>query len=159
MADEPDTPKIDTSAVDPEEFVRNVASTPDEQLAELMAGDLRPVVLDGIFERMAEHFKAESAAGIDAVVDWKILDRPDGGYDHYQAVISGGSCEVSKEPQKEPNVTLKVGPVDFLKLVTGNASGPLLFTTGKLKIEGDILLSARLPQLFRVPQAEGDSGE
>jgi putative sterol carrier protein len=44
-------------------------------------------------------------------------------------------------------------PVDFLKLVTGNAAGPMLFMTGKLKIEGDLMFAATVQSLFRIPGA------
>jgi predicted lipid carrier protein YhbT len=48
-------------------------------------------------------------------------------------------------------VSFTVGAVDFIRLVTGNVTGPRLFVFGRLKIEGDLLLSARVPGLFSVP--------
>ena len=47
---------------------------------------------------MGEHLKPEAAQGVDAVVHWKILDRPDGGYDHYELVIKDGEATVTDEP-------------------------------------------------------------
>jgi putative sterol carrier protein len=44
-------------------------------------------------------------------------------------------------------------PADFLKLVSGNASGPTMFMTGKLKLEGDVMLASRLTSMFRIPKA------
>ena len=41
----------------------------------------------------------------------------------------------------------------FLKLVSGNASGPTMFMTGKLKLEGDVMLASRLTSMFRIPKA------
>ena len=46
----------------------------------------RKKVLDEIFRRMSEHVDPEKASNADAVLHWKILDRPDGGYDHYEVV-------------------------------------------------------------------------
>ena len=48
-------------------------------------------------------------------------------------------------------MTIKVKPVDFLKLVTNNASGPGLFLRGRLKLDGDVMLASRLAGLFSVP--------
>ena len=48
-------------------------------------------------------------------------------------------------------MSLSVGAVNFLKLITGNASGPMLFTFGKLKVRGDLLLAARIQSFFEVP--------
>ena len=46
---------------------------------------------------------------------------------------------------------LKLDGVDFLKLVTGNANGPMLFMSGKLKIEGDLMFSAQIQSMFTIP--------
>jgi len=50
-------------------------------------------------------------------------------------------------------VTLKLDGVDFIRLVTGNANGPMLFMSGKLKIEGDLMFSAQIPAMFTIPGA------
>ena len=42
--------------------------------------------------------------------------------------------------------------MDFLKLVTGNANGPILFTTGKLKISGDLVFAAQIAGMFKIPR-------
>ena len=47
--------------------------------------------------------------------------------------------------------TLKLDGVDFLKLVTGNAIGPMLFMSGKLKIEGDLMFAAQIQSMFTIP--------
>ena len=146
------TEQVDTTAIDPREFAEQLANTPDDQLAAGMQSEARGMVLDEIFKRMGEHLKPETARGVDAVVHWKILDRPGGGYDHYELVIRDGKATVSKEPEHEPRVTFKVGPVDFLKLVTGNANGPILFTTGRLKISGDLVFAAQIAGMFRIPR-------
>ena len=132
-----------------------VATASDEQLAEGMSDpEGRKATLDEIFRRMAEHVEPSKARGNDAVVHFKILDRPDGGYDHYEVVLAEGACTVTDEPAKDPRVTIRIGPVDFLKLVSGNAAGPMLFMTGKLKIEGDLMYASTMTSLFRIPRAD-----
>ena len=44
--------------------------------------------------------------------------------------------------------------VNFLKLASNRASGPTLFMTGKLKLEGDLMLAQRLTSFFRIPTAK-----
>jgi putative sterol carrier protein len=144
--------EVDPAAVDPAEFVKAIRETPPDQLAVGMADEqVRGVVLDGIFSQWAEHFDKESAGDTDAVLEWKILDKPGGGYDRYQVVIRDGTCSVAKDGDHDPRVTFRVKPVDFLKLVTGNAAGPMMFMTGKLKIEGDLMFAATVQSLFRIP--------
>jgi putative sterol carrier protein len=139
--------------VDEAQFVQIVAGATDQQLEELMASEARKDIVDDIFRRMAEHVDPDRARDVNAVVHWKIYDRPDGGYDHYEVVLEGGTCTVSESPSREAAITLKLKPADFLKLVSGNASGPTMFMTGKLKLEGDVMLASRLTSMFRIPKA------
>jgi putative sterol carrier protein len=147
---------LDTSAFDPADFAKLIARSTDEMIAEVINGPQRKQVLDEIFSRMAEHVEPEKARGTDAVVHFKILDRPEeqgGGYDHYEIVFEDGSCTAGDQPARKPKVTIKVGGVDFLKLAASKASGPTLFMTGKLKLEGDVMLASRLTGFFRIPSA------
>jgi putative sterol carrier protein len=145
---------FDPGSIDPAEFAKAVGTTPEDQLAAGMANEqVRELVLDGIFSQMAAHFDGRKAGSTEAVIEWQILDRPGGGHDRYQVVVTGGTCSVEKDGAHAPRVTFKLKPVDFLKLVTGNAEGPLLFMTGKLKIDGDVMFAAGVQALFRIPTA------
>jgi putative sterol carrier protein len=138
---------------DEAQLVQIVAGSTDKQLEELMASEARKDILDDVFRRMADHVDPDRAREVTTVVHWKIYDRPDGGYDHYEVMIEGGTCTVSEGPSREAAITLKMKPADFLKLVSGNASGPTMFMTGKLKLEGDVMLASRLTSMFRIPKA------
>jgi putative sterol carrier protein len=148
-----ETESIDTSAVDPEEFARNIGKTTDEQLREAMASPLRAQIISEIFKRMEEHYRGGGAQS--AVIHWRITGRPDGGEDHWEVVVADGSCSTSPEPTSDPRVTLTLTGADSLKLVTGNASGPMMFMTGKLKIEGDLMFSAQIQSMFTIPDGSG----
>ena len=139
--------------VDETQLVQIVAGATDQQLEELMASEARKEILDDIFRRMADHVDGERARDVNAVLHWKIYDRPEGGYDHYEVVLEGGACVVSETPGREPSITLKLKPADFLKLVSGSASGPTMFMTGKLKLEGDVMLASRLTSMFKIPKS------
>jgi putative sterol carrier protein len=142
------------SPMDPERFAELVREATDDQLAEGMAVN-REVILEQIFNRMPESLDADRARDLDAVIEWQITGRPNGGVDRFQVVISNGECHVEREGSAEPRVTYTLGPVDFVRLVTGNVPGPKLFVFGKLKIRGDILLAARMPSLFNTPRPRG----
>ena len=140
-------------SMDATQLAQLVATASDEQLAEAMNDpEFREATLDEIFRRMAEHVEPSKAKGNDAVIHFKILDAPGGGYDHYEVVLDAGACTVNDEPSTEPRVTFRIGPVDFLRLVSGNAAGPMLFMTGKLKIEGDLMYASTMTSLFRIPK-------
>ena len=156
MADEISIAESDLAQFDPQQFAELIATASDEQLSEVIHGRLRKQVLDEIFGRMADHVEPSQVGNLDAIVHFKILDRPEeqgGGYDHYEVVFADGACRASDSPEGDPKVTIKVTGVHFLKLAANKASGPVLFLTGNLKLEGDVMLASRLTSFFRIPSA------
>lgn len=143
---------IDLSAISPASFARTIRDTPDDQLRDGMSRpEGRSLVLGGIFLQMAEHLDRERAAGTDAVVHWLIGGREDGGRDLYVTTVRDGRMTISRDAGEPPRLTLTLDAVDFLKLLTDNASGPRMFMFGKLKLQGDLMFATRLQQLFRMP--------
>jgi alkyl sulfatase BDS1-like metallo-beta-lactamase superfamily hydrolase len=144
----------DLANVDAAQLAALAAGATDEQLAEGMSDPAaRQSILDEIFRRMAEHVDAEKAKGIDAILMWKITDKPGGGEDTYEVTLNNGIVTVSQEPTATPRVTFTVGPAAFLRLVSGAQPGPVLFMAGKLKIEGDLMFASQVATMFRIPQA------
>ncbi len=139
--------------VGPKEFAQLVKSTPADQLKAAMQGEHRGAILDEIFGRMPGLFRPDRAGGTNAVVHWVVGDRPDGGADTYELVIANGTCTLSPKPENDPKLSLNLGAVDFLKVVSGNANPVMLFMTGKLKAKGDLGLAANIANLFDIPKA------
>ncbi len=137
----------------PREFARLVKQTPASQLAELTAGELREPILAEVFSRMTSRLRPEKAARLRALIRWRIGGRSDGGCDEYETAIDHGSCTVGPRTAAEPRLTVTTDAVSFLKLASGNASGPVLFMTGKLKLAGDLGLGAGLTSIFDIPKA------
>ena len=138
---------------DADQLAAMVGKVSDEQLAEGMAdAEGRKMILDEIFNRMAEHVQPEKIKDLDAVIHFVITDAPGGGEDTYEATFKDGAVHVSDEPTADsPKVTITAAPVPFLRLVTGQESGPAMFMTGKLKIEGDLLFASNMTSFFRIP--------
>lgn len=143
----------DPTTMNPRELAVFVKRTSSGDLRRLMHSERRAAVLDEIFANMPEVFRADRAGGLDAVIHWRVGDRPDGGVDAYEMVIRGGTCAVSPGGGREPNLTLSLGGVDFLNLVTGNAHAVALVMRGKLKTKGELALTAKFPTLFDPPKA------
>jgi putative sterol carrier protein len=132
-------------------FARTVATSSDERLGRLVSGWRRRLVLGGIFRQMPRRLNREQAKNADAVVDWKIKDAKTDKLDHFQVTIKNGKCRVTRHPTETPRATLEMDTVDFLRLAAGVKQGPELFMSGRLKIEGDLMWTANLASLFRVP--------
>jgi putative sterol carrier protein len=148
-----DIDPADFASVDPKQFAQLVKNTPDPQLKELMAGPQRKHLLDEIFSRMPNQFRSDRAGSTNAVIHWNITDKPEGGADTYELVIADGKCALSPTPEHDPKLALTVGPVEFLKVISGVGNPVMMFMTGKLKAKGDLGLAANIANLFDVPKA------
>jgi putative sterol carrier protein len=142
----------ETGFIDSARFARLVRDATDEQLEQGFAMN-RDLILGEVFRRMEEHFEPSKADGVDAVIEWRIRRAGGGDHDRWQVAIRDGSCRVTPEGDEPARVTFNVAPVDFIRLATGNASGPRLFLFGKLKIDGDLMFAARVQGMFRIPAA------
>ena len=145
-----ETQGIDPTQISPEEFAALVSNVDDGQLQEAIRGVGTEQVLDRVFEGMQERFRPDRAQDVDARIQWVVTD--DGNEYPYATSISGGRCEISKGSVEDPKVALTTDIVSFAKLVTGNAQGPQLFMTGKLKVSGDLMFSQRITGFFDQPR-------
>ncbi len=141
----------DPSAVAPDQFAALVRDATDEQLEQGLIEN-REVLLGEIFRRMPEQFAPERAEGVDAVVEWEITS-PGGDSDTWQLTIRDGRCTCTRGGEADPDVSYRVGPVDFVKLITGVEAGPKMFVFGRLRIRGNLMLAARMESWFRMPRA------
>lgn len=141
------------ASVDPKEFAKLVKSTPDATIKEALQSDQRNKILDEIFSRMPGLFRPDRAGSTNAVIHWNVGDRPDGGADTYELVIADGKCTLSPAPEHDPKLSLTLGAVEFVKVVTGSANPVMMFMTGKLKAKGDLGLAANIANLFDIPKA------
>lgn len=146
-----DLSSLDFGALEPAEFARLVKQASKAELADAMAGPHRRAVLDEVFARMSSRLRPEKAATLRAVIRWTITG--DAGTDEYEQVIADGACTVGPPTDAEPRLTITTDAVSFLKLVSGNASGPALFMTRKLRLDGDLGLGAGLTGYFDIPKA------
>jgi putative sterol carrier protein len=144
-----------TLDIDSGAFSSWVRGASDSELASLIGED-RDALLDEIFRRMEHHFDRAAAGDLDAVIEWRIVDRPGGGLDRYQARIAGGRCRVQRDGSDAPRLTIDIRPAEFLRVVTGAVSGPRLFMLRRVRVGGDLMLAGRLASLFRIPEPEGD---
>jgi putative sterol carrier protein len=143
---------VDLSALRPEQFARLISRASNEQIEAVMdRPELRERILDEVFRRMGEHYKSDKAGTTEAVVRWRIGSDED--LLRYECVLADGKCTVSKEPRHEPKVTITAPAAEFLKLASGNASAPMLFMKGKLRVAGDLGFAAGLTKLFQIPKA------
>ena len=142
----------DEPLIAPEEYARLVRDASDDDLRAGLRVNGAPIV-EQIFRAMPGLLDAGRAAGVRVVADWRIRLPDDAGDLRWQVVIEEGRCSVTRDGQRPADLTFGIRGLDFVKLVTGNARGPLLFVLGRLKVDGDLLLAARYQSYFRIPRA------
>jgi hypothetical protein len=140
------------ASIGPKEFAQLVKTTPDSEIAEVMAGDGRTKILDEVFNRMPSLFRPEKAGSTSAVIHWIISGGPNGS-DTYETVIENGACTVTKQPAREPKLAMTMDALTFLKVVSGDGNPMMMFMTGKIKAKGDLGLAANVAKLFDIPKS------
>ena len=98
-----------------------------------------------VFEAMPAAFKPDAASGVNVVFQY-IISGANGG--DWSCVIRNQSCTVASGRHDKPTCTLKIADADFLDMMNGKLKPMQAYTSGKLKIEGDIMKSQLIEKLF-----------
>jgi putative sterol carrier protein len=98
------------------------------------------------FDVMESKFRPDKAAGLNATIQYDIGG--DGG-GTWNAVIKDGTCKVASGAASNPSLTVQMSGQDWLDMLSGKASGQMLFMSGKLKLKGDMGLAMKLGSLFQ----------
>jgi putative sterol carrier protein len=99
-----------------------------------------------VFERMEGFFQPGAASGVDVVFQFNISG-PGGG--DWHVVVKDEKCTVESGTHGSPTTTLKMADADFLDLIGGQLPAMQAYTSGKLKIEGDLMKSQLVEKLFK----------
>jgi NAD(P)-dependent dehydrogenase (short-subunit alcohol dehydrogenase family)/acyl dehydratase/putative sterol carrier protein len=110
------------------------------------ASEAEGLTVKTIFDRLPEAFQADKATGVDVVFQFKISG-PNGG--DWNATVKDGSCEVHEGVHNSPTTTILMSGEDFVGLIEGSVNAMQAYTTGKLKIEGDLMKSQLIEKLFK----------
>jgi predicted lipid carrier protein YhbT len=127
-----------------------VRTASDRSLRWVMCSRRRGVLLWAIFRTIRQRARPDTR--VNAVVEFRIAGRRDGGIDRYQLWFANGRCMTSGHNGRKPALTLTVEPVAFLHLVGGTASPQRLFIAGRLTLHGDLILALALPATLRIPR-------
>jgi NAD(P)-dependent dehydrogenase (short-subunit alcohol dehydrogenase family)/acyl dehydratase/putative sterol carrier protein len=104
------------------------------------------LTVKGIFDRIPEVFQPEKAAGLDVVFQFVIGG---GGGGTWHVVVKEKRCEVKEGSHEKPTTTIKMGDEDFVKMIQGQLNAMAAYTSGKLKVEGDLMKSQLIQKLFK----------
>lgn len=143
---------LDRADSDPAAVLAQVRRADDDEIAEALAGDRRDAILRTVFGLMGEYLDPERAAEMEKTIHFKVWDRPDGGYDHYELAIADGACALSETPGSDPTVTIKGRAADLIRIAVGDANAVKLAFRGRLRVDGDLNFARKVQDLFRLPK-------
>ncbi len=122
-------------------------SSPAEAAAEAAVAAKADESVQAIFDRMADSFKADAAAGVDVVFQFNISGKGGG---NWYCIIKDGACTIDSGTHEKPICTINMADLDFLAMMGGKLPPMQAFTSGKLKIAGDVMKSQLLEKLFKI---------
>jgi putative sterol carrier protein len=102
--------------------------------------------VQAVFDTLPKAFQPDAAAGVDVVFQFSISG-PGGG--DWHATIREGACTVQPGTHEKPTTTLKMPDEGFLQYVSGRLPAMQAYSSGKLKIEGDLMKSQLIEKLFK----------
>jgi len=105
-----------------------------------------PASVQAVFDNLPGAFQPQAAAGVEVVFQFT-LSGPGGG--EWYAAIRDGACDVQSGTHEKPTTTLKMSDDDFLQYVSGKLPAMQAYSSGKLKIEGDLMKSQLVEKLFK----------
>ena len=89
---------------------------------------------------MPDAFVPERAAGLDAVVQYRVSGEEAGDW---IVTVRDGKCTVEQGIAEKPRLTLRIDSKDLKEMMLGRLNGMQLFMHGRLKLEGDFGLASR----------------
>jgi 3-hydroxy-3-methylglutaryl CoA synthase/NAD(P)-dependent dehydrogenase (short-subunit alcohol dehydrogenase family)/putative sterol carrier protein len=127
----------------PKEMPEEEAEPPAQEKTSAAAG---PASVQAVFDHLPGAFQPQAAAGVDVVFQFSISGP--GGGDWY-AAIREGACDVQSGVHDRPTTTLKMSDEDFVQYVSGKLPAMQAYSSGRLKIEGDLMKSQLVEKLFK----------
>lgn len=105
-----------------------------------------------LFGEMARRFEPERAAGFEGDIVY-LLSGEDGASRAWTIAVSGGRAVSRAGSAPAPRLVVSLGLADFVRLAAGDLDPGRLLLTGRLDIEGDLAVAARLGEMFGQPAA------
>jgi len=99
------------------------------------------VTFTELLSKLPAAFNPDAAAGTNCVIQFN-TSTP--GY----ATLKNGACSVSSGSAPNADVTITMEDNDMVQLMMGELNGMTAFMTGKLQVDGDLMLAQRMANFF-----------
>jgi putative sterol carrier protein len=139
----------------PERVVALVHDLDDRQVSRLVGvPHVREAAVRLVLARLGEFALPEALAAVKGVVAFEV-DVPQGEAERHLLVFDGLGVEACPPGEDDPDVTVSMAALDFVRLVSGGSSAAILLLGGRLRVSGDEELALRVGGVFQVPGQPG----
>lgn len=98
-----------------------------------------------LFDQLPGRLRAEAAAGLECILQWQLTDLDPGVW---SVEIKDGQGRLIPGGVPEPDTTFTTTSEIWLAIAEGRQDAMKTFMVGKMKVEGDMTLALRVPELF-----------
>lgn len=97
-----------------------------------------------VVQKMKAKFNPDAAKDVDLIFGFNITDAGK----QYALLVKDGTCELQEGENEKADCTLVMDSETLEGIVSGETDGMQAFMGGKLKVEGNMMLSMKLSELF-----------
>ena len=124
-------------------FVQMVRGRSDERVDRLVGS---PVMLRGVFGAMAKQFRPERSAGFHGDIQYELTGRR--GPQRWLIRVRNGAASAVAGSSAAPAVLVRTDVPTFARMITQEVPAAKAWFEGRVQIEGDFQLAARLGEMF-----------
>jgi putative sterol carrier protein len=107
------------------------------------------LTVEDLFNQLPGRLRPDAAAGLDATLQWNLTDLDPGVW---AVQVRDGQTELIPGGVPTPDTTFTTTSDVWLDVSEGRQEAMSAFMTGRLKVEGDMTLALRVPELFDTRQ-------
>lgn len=100
-----------------------------------------------LMNRMPKAFIPESAAGVDAVIQFSLTGEEGGDW---YATIRDQTCTVEEGTTSNPTMTLRADAQDYKNIILGKLDPMAAFMQQKVKLSGNLNMALALTKYFKM---------
>ncbi len=119
------------------------APSATQAVAKADAGEIKTV--QDVIDRMPKAFQSSKSAGVDVIFQFHVSGKQSGDF---SLKIKNQTCELSKGTHEKPTTTILMADEDLLAWMNKKLNAMQAYTTGKIKIKGDLMKSQLIEKLF-----------
>lgn len=140
---------------DPERVVAQVDALDDKQLSRLVRDrPVRTSAIRHVLARLDEFALPGPLAEVKGVVEF-LVEVPKADPERHQLRFDGATVAPVFGADLDADVTVRMGAVDFVRMVSGGTNAALLLLAGRLHVDGDEGLALKVGGVFQVPGQPG----